>query len=362
MCSLLVSRPAGRLAACLSVVLGVAWPLGAQPPSPRTDTSRALSITFADGRVVASPLRRTGGMWTPEFPRIAGAETSRNGLPLTTLDVKHEMDGEDVVLTVSLSYGGPGRHAITVGTVRLSAEASVEVAGLRTYGVEPIRVALVPIHAPAAYAPSAVSASSQLFVRAEPVGTNASAYRVLVANNAGVPLMWLQYKAYRGDRLAILGRPRGKRNMPLVLPGAEYAFEFTTSARAADPTNAVQEWQPIDRIEVTSLMWQDGTVEGDPQAATEQRRVDQRKAAQIVALLQILRGASSSPLARSRQQVAQGMDADLEARRARDAVLVDLDGFIRAGTPPEAPEVRTWLARTVDDFEQWLARIVPPKA
>jgi hypothetical protein len=163
MCSLLVNRPAGSLAACLGVVLGLASPLGAQSPSSRTDTSRALRITFADGRIVTSPLRRTGGMWTPEFPRIAGVETSRNGLPLTTLDLKHEMDGDDVVLTVSLSYGGPGRYAISVGSVRLSAAASVEVGGLRTYGVEPIRVSLVPIPASAAYAPSAVSASAQLF-------------------------------------------------------------------------------------------------------------------------------------------------------------------------------------------------------
>ncbi len=167
----------GRLVARLGVVLGLVSPLGAQALASRTDTSRALSITFADGRIVSSPVRRTGGMWTPEFPRIAGAETSRNGLPLTTLDVKHETDGDDVVLTVSLSYGGPGRHPITVGTVRLS-------------------------------------------------------------------------------------------------------------------------------------------------VATEQRRGDQRRAAQIVALLQILKAASSRPLASARQQIATGMDSDLEARRARDAVIL----------------------------------------
>ena len=362
MCSLIMSRPLRMPVACLGVVLGVVSPLAAQPPSSRTDTSRALSITFADGRIVTTPLRRSGGMWTPEFPRLAGADTSRNGLPLTTLDVKHETNGEDVVLTVSLSYGGPGRYTVPVGTVRLSPDAPVEVSALRAYGVAPIRVSLVPIHAPAAYAPSAVSVSGQLFVRAEPVGANTAAYRVIVANNGSVPLMWLQYKAYRGDRLAFLGRPRGKRNLPLVQPGAEYSFEITASSGGEAPAAAAVGWQPIDRIEVTSLMWQDGTVEGDSQPATEQRRVDHRKAAQIVALLQIVRSASSRPLASTRQQVATAMDADLEARRARDAVVAELDRFLGAGTSPEAPEVRAWVARTVDDFEQWLARIVPPKA
>ena len=41
--------------------------------------------------------------------------------------------------------------------------------------------------------------------------------------------MWLQFKAYRANRLAILGRPRGKRNQPLIQPNAEYTFEITNS-------------------------------------------------------------------------------------------------------------------------------------
>ena len=359
--SLLVFRASGMLVAGVGAVLGATSPLWAQQTPSPTDTSRAVNITFADGRSVSSPVRRTGGLWTPEFPRIGGAETSRNGVPLTTLDVKHQTDGDDVVLTVSLSYGGAGRHAVTVETVRLTGDAPIEVSGLRAFGVEPIRVALVPIHAPAAYAPTAVSVSGQLFVRAEPVGPNASAYRVIVANNASVPLMWLQYKAYRGDRLAILGRPRGKRSLPLVLPGAEYSFEITTSSRADDPLGGTGGWQPLDRIQVTSLMWQDGTVEGDPQPAVEQRRGDQRKAAQLAALLQILRGAALRPLAATRQQVASAMEIDLEARRARDAILVELDGLIRAGAAPTSPEVRTWSTRTIAEVEQWLARIAPPK-
>src|SRR6185436_19355041 len=100
---------------------------------------------------------------------------------------------------------------------------------LRAYGVEPIVLSLVPIPVAAAPPPAPTTVPGQLAAAAGAVGANVSAYRVVVTNRSTQPLMWLQFKAYRADRLAILGRPRGKRNLPLVLPGAEYSFEVTTS-------------------------------------------------------------------------------------------------------------------------------------
>jgi len=299
-------------------------------------------------------------MWTDTFPRVAGADTSRNGVPLTTLDVKHVIDGSNVLVTVTLYYGGPGQHGVTVKTVRLSQDAPVRVDELRSYGVEPITLSLVTLPPSTAYAPDVISVSGQLTARAEAVGANVSAYRVVVTNRSSQPLMWLQFKAYRANHLAILGRPKGKRNLPLIQPNAEYTFDITNSTAGLEAADGSETWQPLDRIELTSMLWQDGVVEGDAATAADQKRIDLRRAAQLESLLSLLRAAPGQPLTSLRAGIAQGMTADLEMRRARDSILGELDRFVQSQASSTTPEFRAWLGRTIPEYEQWLARIVSP--
>jgi hypothetical protein len=173
--------------------------------------------------------------------------------------------------------------------------------------------------------------------------------------------MWLQFKAYRGSRLAILGRPKGKRNLPLIQPNAEYSFEVTNNTAGLEAADGSETWQPLDRIELTSMMWQDGLIEGDEAAAADQHRIDLRTAAQIESLLALLRAAPGRPLTSIRADIAQSMTAILETRRARDSILADLDRFVQSQVTSTGPEFRAWLSRTIPEYEQWLARIVRPE-
>src|SRR5262249_143244 len=92
-------RTAATIAAFVAIILALPMTAFGQTESPKTDTSRGLNVQYADGQISTSPLRRSGGMWTSTFPRIPGAVTARNGVALTTLDIKHAIDGRDVVVT-----------------------------------------------------------------------------------------------------------------------------------------------------------------------------------------------------------------------------------------------------------------------
>ena len=343
----------------LVLLLVLAAPASAQSSRQTTDTGRALSIQYADGKVFNAPLRPTGGMWTPSFPRIAGADTSRDGVRLTTLGVTYVVEGTDIIVTVTLGYGGPDKNPVKVATVRVSPGTPVLVHELRAHGVEPMTLSLVSIPNTMAYVPEAVSASAQVDVRVEPVGPNVSAYRVVLSNRAPVPLLWVYFRGVGGEK-TLTGSRKGKRDRPLVAPNEEYVFEIAMRiSRASGDTP--EGWQPIDRFAITSLIWQDGLVEGDPAAARRQATFETNRSAQLQALIALLRAAREQPLATLRAALALPTTFDEETQEARDAVLADLDSFERTSRSRDGRDFESWRAARIAEYEQWLSRIVIPK-
>lgn len=325
-----------------------------------TDTSRGLSIRYADGRISTRPLKPKAGMMTAVFPRIDGAETARDGMLLNGLDVSHVVEGDEVVVTVSLLYrGGPERQSVKVATVRLAAGHPVEVDELRRYGVEPLTLSIVSIPPTYAFTPLGLSASAYVDVRASPVGPNAAAYRVTITNRAPFPLMWFRFEAHRSEGGPISARPRGKRDFPLVMPNAEYTFELPAGSMGRSSGDDPGAWLPVDRIVVTSLMWQDGVVEGDKETARQQIAFDTQRAAHLRTLLGILRGSRS--IAALRDDIARTRPQDVELKEVWDGLIEQLDRFAVQRMSPDGLDFKTWLGRTVIDQEQWLARIVFPK-
>lgn len=340
----------------LGLVLCTSAIVSAQPTT--TDTSRALSIEYVDGRRVNRPLRPTGSIWTPSFPRIPGAETRRSGLPLSMLDVRHVVDAADVIVTISLSYGGPNRNLVKVKEVRLRPDAPVQVPELREYGVEPITLSVIPVPAREVPIPLGISVSAQLDIRVEPVGPNASAYRVTLTNRSNVPLMWLHYRGLAGSR-TLTSRPKGKLNHPLV--GANGVHTFEIAASFGVPAGDAFAAAPFDTVEITSLMWGDGMVEGDRAVAAQQGRIDANRAVALRAFVALLHQAGPNDLSNLPARLARSMEVDIETREFKDAVIADLERLQQTGRSSSGEGFGTWRAKTIGEAQRWLERIVLPK-
>jgi hypothetical protein len=324
------------------------------------DTSRGLSIRYADGRTFTIVLKPKGRWMTAVFPRIDGAETDLENLSLTGLDVSHIVESGEVVVTVSLLYGsGPQQKTVKVTTVRLVAGREAEVDEMRRYGVEPFVLSIGSLPSAYAFAPRGISASPDLDIRATPIGPNATAYRVTVTNHALVPLMWFRFEAHRSEGPPTSALPRDKRDRPLVMPNEEYTFELAMGSVSHSYGDAAAPWQPLDRIEVTALMWQDGVVEGDMETARRTHAFDTQRSQHLRALLRILRGSSS--IAVLRASISRTQPSDLEMRQVRNDLIEQLDRFAGQNVSFNNLEFQTWLSQTVTDQEQWLARIVLPK-
>jgi hypothetical protein len=349
-----------RLITGMPVLLVLSHAAWAQ--SATTDTSRGISVRYADGRITTKPLRPTGGMMTAIFPRIDGMETARDGLLLNGLQISHVVEGDEVVVTVSLLYRTDlNRATVKVATVRVAADRPIEVDELKQFGVEPITLSVVSIPTTYAFDPRGSSVSTYVDVRATPVDANAAAYRVTITNWAPVPLMWFRFEAYRSDGSPISARPRGKRNFPLIMPNSEYTFELASGTAGRLSGDDPGAWNALDRIEVTALTWQDGTVEGDKEIAAQHFGFERERWGHIRALLTILCGSGSIAALREAISGMRMRSPDVELEQVRTGFLKQLDRFARQQLSSEGLDFDTWRGRAIVELEQWLARIVFPK-
>ena len=252
-----------------------------------------------------------------------------HGYVTTALDVSHVAEGDELVVTVSLLYrAGANRSTVPVATVRVAADRPVEVGELRRYGVEPITLSIVSIPATYAFAPRGVSVSAYVDVKAAPVGPNAAAYRVTITNRAPFPLMWFRFEAHRCEGSPISGVKRANRDFPLVMPNGEYTFELPSGSMGQSSGDDPGAWHPVDLVEVTSLMWQDGAVEGSKETAAQKYGWDRQRSNYLRAVLTILR-ADRRSITALRDDISNPRPPDVEMEQVRAGLIEQLDRFAR---------------------------------
>jgi hypothetical protein len=319
----------GLLAALLVAVSGTA--IESQRVAAQPESAPALRIRYADGRSTTRVLRPKGGMWTPEFPRVAGAQTGRNGHRLAALDVAHVMEGSDAVVTVSLLYGSPHQGRVKVAIVRVASGSTVSIPELRGYGVEPISLSIVHVPLSSTYLPAVSAASGQLELSVEAAGEDVALYKFRVTNHSARAVIALHVEGRRGERIVLSGRRRGPRNHPLIKAGG--TFEYTTSVAVSRSSQSGEnQWPPIDYASITSVLWEDGVVEGNPLPAVQERVVYADMRRQLDRVLEILRRSRSLKPEDVRAQVAGlSIEGRSGMQQAKDAVLSDFDTSLAAG-------------------------------
>jgi hypothetical protein len=206
-----------------------------------------------------------------------------------------------------------------------------------------------------AVAATVTCASPALGVRLEPPGQNGPVYRLSLSNRSTHAVLAIQYEVFRGGARVFSGRRKMDRNEALVPPTRGHVFE-------------IGPWTTVDRVSVTSVLWDDRRVEGDPDLLADERMTDIGKAAQIRSVLHLIReaaGREADPAAVRAGVIALPTTADLlraaatqtGMQQVKDAVLKDLDTFEQSSSQRGATSFVTWLADATASYEEWLARI-----
>lgn len=193
-------------------------------------------------------------------------------------------------------------------------------------------------------------------MRVEPVVVNASSYRVVLVNRSARALLAIQYEAFRGTARTTKGRRKADRNEPIAQASREYVFEIQPGA-------------PVDRLAITALLWDDGTIEGDGALAADERMSDIGKSVQLRRIVKLLHSFSDrqdGTVGAFRDQVAAlPLTADVPVldpavtgmQQVKDALLKDLDQYERAPAGRPRVSFATWITDTTAAYEDWLARI-----
>ena len=357
--------------------------VGAQS-NPFAPVPRAVATQFADGRTTYHMLKPTGASsWTPVFPRVPGANTDRNGLPLSALDVAVVMEGPNASVSVSLIYGSPHQHRIAVATVTVTPDATVRADQLREYGVWPVVFSIVPLPSTLAEAPTVISSSPSLEARVEPVSGDGQTFMVVLVNQSSRAVRGFRVEGERQGRRAIRAYRRAPRHALLIQPGGTFTFEVPASV-VQGPAGTARV-SPVDRLSITSVSWDDGTVEGDKEPDAIEHVIAAGSARQLANVLAVLREPGDvlrpTGLSDLRARIAaltiettsaaagevhatlpdpgvmtvERIEWSLRTgmQQVKQLALTDLDAFVNE---PARGSTALWVSETTAAYEEWLAR------
>jgi hypothetical protein len=241
---------------------------GVQPQRPAADVVRTVAIKLADGRVMrcSTDAEPRGSGWTPIVPKIPGAPTSRDGLELSALDHACGRQAGELTVAISLWYGSPHQRRIPVATVVPREGATIRVEELRAFGVQPVEISIETRPAPSLRVPVVGSASSGVQVSADVEGPPSPGYVFSLLNTRTEPVMDIKFDTYRGNLVATSGGAHHPDGTPLMQPGETYIVR-----QPAAIDSRTGQWRQMDRFQITSVKWADGSEEHSPSPGIEGR-------------------------------------------------------------------------------------------
>ncbi len=344
-----------------------------------------LRVAYADGRVSSEVVTRTpSNSWTPVFPRVFPGPPDGQ-LPVYSLDrTAVLLDDGSVRVDVSVSRGSARERQQAVATVTVSSGHLLRVDGLQSVGVLPITLSVEPFVPATLYPPTVVNMTAGLEVEdVEAIATPAARYRITVRNVSSTDALAFGVATYRGERPSLSGIRSHLDGRPVVVAGERYVFTL----RAGTPPGT-GEAAPIsldDRLELTGVLWADGTIEGRDSGLSSIliARVGRRAiVARALALLEaVAAGASPAAARMAMTRVVSAFSIEPEAsvvaearRRFSADVSTSVTDSLRTAAasarrmiladvqqaPDDPAAFARWLADAIAEYRATVARLSTP--
>ena len=371
-----------------------------EQPSAPAPTGLALEITYSKGRPpafspVAGSCCKPGGAWYGLFGRIPADASQPVSLPVQAVDVRSKVAGEFVRVTVSVFLGVRFfDKKEEVATYELKENEGVKAVGLTRFGVEPFDIKVVRVNPNLSYTPSVLIKAESISVAGiELKNTTLPSYKLTLHNTSNRDVVAIAINVFADNKLQASSLPQGIQGRTLIKAGSAEEITVRAAYQAQRTSEGFRpEPQPNQEIVVTSVVFNDGSFEGDAKmAATFTAFVTGRKI-QVPKLIALMDTTSNIPdlnvpaaleMLKTQAELlstdaepsvldhvrtsfpkftsSESHDLKLSVEVALQAVKFDfvqcVKEFEKRNPNANDRQFRAWLTATKHSYELWLSRL-----
>lgn len=386
-----------RLFALAPLVASLSLAAAARQAGPPVPSNLILEIVYFEGAPTSFQLVPHGpemvGGWFGRFKTVPRPAGVKDWPPVQAVNVISRVAGEGVEIKVSV-YTGERMfdREEPVGTYTAGVGEEVMARGLERFGVEPFRMKVLRLSMNPAAPPVIVNKTQSIeaTVSAFDSSKGVSA-RLSLRNLSSKRVTALGFSETRDGRVVWTRFAAEEDARPLIEPGAVFHAGVSQVRRGhVSPEGFYIPYAP-ETILIQTAVFEDGTYEGEPQAAARAAAHDEGARLQLARALALLRKAAAKPDAArlAEQFAALGYEADaatveslvkrypglaaperelvkgaveVSMHRIRKELLDELAALEKdSAGAPDAGKLRGWLAAKRDKFEGWLSRLRPAK-
>jgi hypothetical protein len=360
-----------------------------QPARPSA-TGLAVEVTYFEGRGPAyEPVRRTKlprgeGSWFGLFGRVKEWQLPTGAQPVSAVRVVPYLDGDTVKVTVSVLRGEKFLDVEDiVGTYTVRENEGIAIDSLRDFGVEPFKLKLIRVAPQTPEVPTVLNKTRSLeVVGIEPIVATLPRYKLTLHNLSEKNVSAIRINTMRDGNLSLSGMPQGEEGKPLVEAGSFKELNEMMVTRAETTAAGYSPAAPRgQQIVLATLVFEDGSYEGDPEPAATYRGHTIGNRAELKRIVGLLEDAlaSSSSIEKVRTQLSNlSYDFDQsdmavlasafpEIDRNKLQTHIDVamhllrkevfDNLDRFQPGPGSADFRVYLQTMKDRYAGWLLRL-----
>jgi hypothetical protein len=279
----------------LLIVAVLLFILGSPVIAPAQTPGCALEVTYFKGRPFAYQ-KLNNWSWYALFQRVPGWRGAAGETPVEAVKIVPRTEQGSVKIRVTVLKGKFLETEQPVGDYTVTENVKLAIADLTKFGVIPFEVSLVRAPATVANLPSLINKSRSLQVSVAPDSASLPTFQLKLINDSAKAVRAFTYETTADGRQRFSGMPHQREGGVLIAPGGTYeekvriALDATTTSTGDVPA-AVSNLT----VQLTSVIFADGTYEGDIYQAARYRATMLGERTQLNRILEILRTDPAAP-------------------------------------------------------------------